>query len=298
MIDTRTNGRQSKDRKARREALNRRVDAGELLPPEILKQMRDLLNMSQSAYAKMVKVSPKTLIQFESGEGNPTLETLKKIFAPFGFELNLKRRTRLQTDGLSSTLGSTLKAELSEAAKSQGLTLSDGLAEAVRLYLSLPSRIQERSWRLGVSEGWMAAKDWIHRREQFWQGISERPNLIDELKDIEQRFESIAKAEGQQAQSLSWKSMDRDWPTANDAVVNVKWQLQIGGDLGAVVPIEGEPKVGEFAYDQGKYFVISDRKLLGPERRILVLTAIEDSVGMRALRKTSPERFRKVPTRG
>ena len=55
--------------------------------------MRKVLGMSQTDYAKTVlKVSPRILIDFERGKGNPTLATLQKIVAPFGLEVGFIKK--------------------------------------------------------------------------------------------------------------------------------------------------------------------------------------------------------------
>lgn len=68
------------------------ADRGELDLREALKTMRKIAGRSQIEYAKLVGVSPRVLIEFERGGGNPTIETLEKILAPFGLELTLRRK--------------------------------------------------------------------------------------------------------------------------------------------------------------------------------------------------------------
>lgn len=61
--------------------------AGELSLPKASKRMRELINLDQDEFAKLVGVSPRTLKDFEAGRGNPTLVTLQKIAKPFGLNV-------------------------------------------------------------------------------------------------------------------------------------------------------------------------------------------------------------------
>jgi predicted transcriptional regulator len=51
--------------------------------------------MTLKNFAKMVKVSVRTIKDFEQGQSNPTLETLNKLFLTFGYEIGLKKIRRL-----------------------------------------------------------------------------------------------------------------------------------------------------------------------------------------------------------
>lgn len=79
-------------RTASRQELNERLKAGDLSLTEAVRLMRKVAGKSQADYAKLVGVSPRVLIDFERGVGNPTLQTLKKILAPFGLELTVRQR--------------------------------------------------------------------------------------------------------------------------------------------------------------------------------------------------------------
>lgn len=50
--------------------------------------------MHQSTYAQICKISVRTLIQIEQGEGNPTLKSLNAVFRPFGLQMGVVRRKR------------------------------------------------------------------------------------------------------------------------------------------------------------------------------------------------------------
>jgi len=54
--------------------------------------MRKIARKMQAEHAEPVVVSPRVLIDFERGVGNPTVRTLEKILAPFNLELTVRRR--------------------------------------------------------------------------------------------------------------------------------------------------------------------------------------------------------------
>ncbi|MDR9488628.1 helix-turn-helix transcriptional regulator [Salibacter sp.] len=56
---------------------------------EQVKQRRKSLNVTQEALAELSGVGLRTLREFESGKGNPTLRTLQKIADVLGMELSL-----------------------------------------------------------------------------------------------------------------------------------------------------------------------------------------------------------------
>ena len=56
---------------------------------ETLKKRRITLQVNQETLAMLSGVGLRTVKQFESGKGNPTLETLQKIADVLGLELQL-----------------------------------------------------------------------------------------------------------------------------------------------------------------------------------------------------------------
>ncbi|MGB0982288.1 MAG: helix-turn-helix domain-containing protein [Winogradskyella sp.] len=54
---------------------------------ETIKKRRDMLHVTQDMLADLSGVGLRTLKQFESGKGNPTLETLNKLGNALGMEL-------------------------------------------------------------------------------------------------------------------------------------------------------------------------------------------------------------------
>ena len=54
-----------------------------------IKARREMLRVNQEMLAQLSGVSLRTLKQFESGKGNPTLSTLQKISDVLGLEVSL-----------------------------------------------------------------------------------------------------------------------------------------------------------------------------------------------------------------
>jgi len=85
--------RPSKDKRAAlRAELYASADRGDLDLREALRMMRKIAGRTQSECAQLVGVSPRVLIEFERGIGNPTLKTIEKLLSPFALELTLRRR--------------------------------------------------------------------------------------------------------------------------------------------------------------------------------------------------------------
>jgi transcriptional regulator with XRE-family HTH domain len=57
---------------------------------DIIKKRREVLNVTQEALAELSGVGLRTLKQFESGKGNPTLLTIQKLANTLGLEVSLK----------------------------------------------------------------------------------------------------------------------------------------------------------------------------------------------------------------
>lgn len=55
-----------------------------------IKERREMLKVTQESLAELSGVGLRTIKQFESGKGNPTLQTLQKIADLLGMELTLK----------------------------------------------------------------------------------------------------------------------------------------------------------------------------------------------------------------
>ena len=57
---------------------------------EQIKERRKILDVTQETLAEISGVGLRTLKQFESGKGNPTLETLQKICDALGLDIKLE----------------------------------------------------------------------------------------------------------------------------------------------------------------------------------------------------------------
>ena len=55
----------------------------------------EVAKMQQTQFARMCKISVRTLIQIEQGGGNPTLNSLNAVFKPFGLQMGVVRRASL-----------------------------------------------------------------------------------------------------------------------------------------------------------------------------------------------------------
>ena len=64
---------------------------------KIIKERRESLNVTQETLAELAGIGLRTLKQFESGKGNPTLSTLQKISDVLGMEVCLKLKNIRQT---------------------------------------------------------------------------------------------------------------------------------------------------------------------------------------------------------
>jgi len=70
-----------------------------------IKERRLNLNVNQENLAKLSGVGLRTLKQFESGKGNPTLQTIQKIADVLGLEVSLQfLKTELTNEGGKNTI--------------------------------------------------------------------------------------------------------------------------------------------------------------------------------------------------
>jgi DNA-binding XRE family transcriptional regulator len=87
--------RMPEDIRAEKEALYADVEAGQLTLGQTTRRMRKIVGMNQTEYAeKVLKIYPRVLMEIERDRGNPTLETLEKIAAPFGLTIRFVRKQR------------------------------------------------------------------------------------------------------------------------------------------------------------------------------------------------------------
>ena len=57
---------------------------------QAVKERREMLRVTQETLAELSGVGLRTLKQFESGKGNPTLQTLHKLAEVLGMEISLQ----------------------------------------------------------------------------------------------------------------------------------------------------------------------------------------------------------------
>jgi transcriptional regulator with XRE-family HTH domain len=60
---------------------------GEITLEEAARRMRLIQGRTQIEYAKELGIATRTYLELERGIGNPRLETLEKIAAPFGYRI-------------------------------------------------------------------------------------------------------------------------------------------------------------------------------------------------------------------
>jgi len=77
--------RTTEEIRSEKESLYADLEAGVLTIGQATRRMRKIVAMTQTEYAeKVLKIYPRVLMEVERDRGNPTLETLRKIGAPFG----------------------------------------------------------------------------------------------------------------------------------------------------------------------------------------------------------------------
>ncbi len=70
------------------------VERGEWTWGEAIRRLRkDVAGMNQKTFAKVTKVSERSLRQLEKDEGNPTVATLNAVLKPFGLKLGFLRNS-------------------------------------------------------------------------------------------------------------------------------------------------------------------------------------------------------------
>ena len=71
------------------------VSDGELTWGEAVRELRvKVAGLDQATFARVTKISVRTLRHLEHGTGNPTLSTLRAVLTPFGIELTMQRVRR------------------------------------------------------------------------------------------------------------------------------------------------------------------------------------------------------------
>ncbi len=57
---------------------------------EALRKRRKILGVTQATLADLSDVGLHSISDIESGKGNPTIEVVKKLFAPLGLQLTIQ----------------------------------------------------------------------------------------------------------------------------------------------------------------------------------------------------------------
>lgn len=74
------------------ERIQSELAQGTLEIGEAVKRLRlEVTGLHQSQFAKMCKISVRTLVHIEHGEGNQTLKSLNAVFKPFGLKMGVVR---------------------------------------------------------------------------------------------------------------------------------------------------------------------------------------------------------------
>jgi len=82
-------------RQAKIQSIEDDLAQGKITLGEAVKRFRvEITQLQQTQYARMCKISVRTLIQIEHDEGNPTLKSLNAVFKPFGLQMGVVRRSR------------------------------------------------------------------------------------------------------------------------------------------------------------------------------------------------------------
>lgn len=68
------------------------IDSGDLDFATASKLMRKIIGRNQEDFAAMVGVSKKIISDIEVKKGNPTIDTVNKIFSPVGLQAGLVRK--------------------------------------------------------------------------------------------------------------------------------------------------------------------------------------------------------------
>lgn len=94
MPPRRTN-RTPEEIRAEKESLYADLADARLTLGQATRRMRRIVGMNQKEYAeKVLKIYPRVLMEIERDRGNPTLETLEKIAAPFGLTIGFVTKQR------------------------------------------------------------------------------------------------------------------------------------------------------------------------------------------------------------
>ncbi|WP_124368872.1 MULTISPECIES: helix-turn-helix domain-containing protein [unclassified Pseudomonas] len=76
-------------------AIEEGLAEGSLELGDAVRRLRvEVTGLHQSQFARMCKISVRTLVHIEQGEGNQTLKTLDAVLRPFGLQMGVIRVRR------------------------------------------------------------------------------------------------------------------------------------------------------------------------------------------------------------
>ncbi|WP_095109264.1 helix-turn-helix domain-containing protein [Pseudomonas sp. Irchel 3E20] len=77
------------------DAIQLGLGEGTLQIGEAVRRLRvEVTGLHQSQFARMCKISVRTLVHIEHGEGNQTLKSLNAVFKPFGLQMGVVKARR------------------------------------------------------------------------------------------------------------------------------------------------------------------------------------------------------------
>ncbi len=77
------------------ESIEQGLAHGTLQIGDAVRRLRvEVTGLHQSQFARMCKISVRTLVHIEHGEGNQTLKSLNAVFRPFGLQMGVVKVRR------------------------------------------------------------------------------------------------------------------------------------------------------------------------------------------------------------
>lgn len=81
------------------ESIEQGLSDGSLEIGDAVHRLRtEVTGLHQSQFAQMCKISVRTLVHIEHGEGNQTLKSLNAVFRPFGLQMGVVKVRRKRDD--------------------------------------------------------------------------------------------------------------------------------------------------------------------------------------------------------
>lgn len=95
--------------------IQQELAGGRLSLGDAVKRLRtEVTGLHQSQFARMCRISLRTLIHIEHGDGNPTLKSLNAVFKPFGLQMGVVKVQK-------TSRARSLLDELERSARSPGI---------------------------------------------------------------------------------------------------------------------------------------------------------------------------------